>query len=310
MGERQVTENAVLARKVSVLSLEYLARVFQHLAGAFGDGRAGLIVNAILVANTAHLRGPQAALIAAPDGTFPDHVRAPVSIKRIAKSLGMPFETARMQVRRLVDAGICAQLDGGIIVPQSALQRPEVAGPVLANLDVVRQLVRDLRAVGLDDAPTVADAARPLEDDRVLASRMAVLTVEYVAGVFRALADVYGDGRAGLIVYAISAANTGRLDVRTRDPSIAGPEGILPDEVRLPVSITQVARSLGMPFETVRRQVHKLIDAGFCVQVEGGLIVPKLANQRPEVVRAVMENLEQVRQFVRDLESVGLDVGR
>jgi DNA-binding Lrp family transcriptional regulator len=301
------TEDALLARKVSVLSLEYLVRVFQNLAGAFGDGRAGLLVNAILDANTAHLRGPQAALIAAPDGTFPDHVRAPVSIKRIAKSLGMPFETARRQMRRLVDAGICAQLDGGIIVPQSALQRPDVAGPVLANLDVVRQLVRDLRAVGLDSAPTAAEAPRPLEDDRALAPRLAVLSVEYVASVFRALADVYGDGRAGLIVYAISAANTGRLDVRTRDPGIAGPDGILPDDVLVPVSIKQIAKSLGMPFETVRRQVHCLIDAGFCVQVEGGLIVPKAANQRPEVVRAVMKNLDLVRQLLRNLRAAGLD---
>jgi hypothetical protein len=134
------------------------------------------------------------------------------------------------------------------------------------------------------------------------------VSLEYLVRAFRGLTDAYGDARTGLIVYAISVANTGHLDVRTRDPRIAGPEGILPDHVRKPVSITQIAKSLGMPFETVRKQVHKLIKAGICVRVDGGVIVPRAANQRPEVVRAVLANLNHVRELVRDLQAIGLDV--
>jgi hypothetical protein len=132
--------------------------------------------------------------------------------------------------------------------------------------------------------------------------------MEYVARAFHGLAAAYGDGRSGLIVLAITAANTAHLDVRTQDPGVAGPDAVLPDEMRKPVNITQLAKSLGMPFETVRKQVHKLIDAGVCVRVEGGLIVPRTANQRPEVARAVFANLKIVRQLVRDLRAVGLDV--
>jgi hypothetical protein len=148
-----------------------------------------------------------------------------------------------------------------------------------------------------------------LTEDAVLARKVAFLSLEYLVRAFRGLSDAYGDARTGLIVYAISVANTGHLDVRTRDPRIAGPEGILPDDVRTPVSITQVAKSLGMPFETVRKQVHKLIGAGICARVDGGVIVTKKANQRPEVVRAVLANLDHVRQLVRDVKAVGLDVG-
>jgi hypothetical protein len=132
--------------------------------------------------------------------------------------------------------------------------------------------------------------------------------MDYVARAFRGLAATYGDGRSGLIVLAISAANTAHLDVRTADPSIAGPDAVLPDDIRKPVSIARLAKLLGMPFETVRKQVHKLIDAGVCAWVEGGVIVPRTANQRPEVARAVSGNLEIVRQLVRDLRAVGLDV--
>ena len=85
-------------------------------------------------------------------------------------------------------------------------------------------------------------------------------------------------------------------------------DAVLPDDARKPVSISQVAKSLGMPFETVRKQVHKLIDAGLCVRVEGGVIVPQTSLQRPEVARAVFANLKVVRQLVRDLRAVGLDV--
>jgi len=135
------------------------------------------------------------------------------------------------------------------------------------------------------------------------------MSMEYVAGAFQRLSEAYGDARAWLIVYAIFAANTAHLDVRAEVPSIADPDALLPDDVRRPVSIAQVAKSLGMPFETVRKQVHALIDAGLCVRVDGGVIVPRTAMQLPGVARAALDNLDHVRKLVRDLKAVGLDVG-
>jgi hypothetical protein len=147
-----------------------------------------------------------------------------------------------------------------------------------------------------------------MSEDPILARRVAVLSMEYVAHVFRALGKVYGDGREGLIVQAIFAANTAHLDVRTTDPSIAGPDAVLPDDVRRPISVSRLARSLGLPFETTRQHVNRLIDAGLCVRVRGGVIVPKASVQRPEVAGIVMANLDVVRKLVRDLQAVGLEV--
>jgi hypothetical protein len=130
----------------------------------------------------------------------------------------------------------------------------------------------------------------------------------YVAGVFRTLAELYGDGREGLIVHAIAAANTAHLDVRSADPGVAGADALLPDEVRRPISVNRLAQSLGLPFETTRQCVKRLIETGTCVRVKGGIVVPRAAVQRPEVHLAVMANLDTVRQLVRDLRTVGVEV--
>jgi hypothetical protein len=134
--------------------------------------------------------------------------------------------------------------------------------------------------------------------------------MEYVIGALRGLAKVYGDGQQGLIAYAIFSANTAHLDVRTEDGRIAGPDGVLPDDIRRPISIFQLAKSLQMPFETVRKQVNRLIDAGLCVRVKGGVIVPKAVMGSADAARAVETNVGDVRRLVRDLLDAGLDVPR
>jgi hypothetical protein len=64
---------------------------------------------------------------------------------------------------------------------------------------------------------------------------------------------------------------------------------------------------LGLPYETLRRQVHRLIEAGVCVRVEGGLIVPMAVVEQPAAGQAVLANVRYVRQFVRNLQAIGFD---
>lgn len=44
-------------------------------------------------------------------------------------------------------------------------------------------------------------------------------------------------------------------------------QGVFPDEMRRPVSILSVASFLGLPYETVRRHMHKLVEDGWCERV-------------------------------------------
>jgi len=43
--------------------------------------------------------------------------------------------------------------------------------------------------------------------------------------------------------------------------------GVFPDTLRRPVSILAVSDLTGFPYETTRRHVHKLVDAGFCSRI-------------------------------------------
>src|SRR6185312_7555256 len=70
-----------------------------------------------------------------------------------------------------------------------------------------------------------------------------------------------------IVLYGIIAGNQGHLD----DPNSPSPYSALdvavPDELRRPVSTLAVANSLGLPYETTRRHVQKLIALGRCQRV-------------------------------------------
>ena len=299
-------EDAAVARIVSRLTAEYVLRLLQLTIEAFGDVRAGLVAQAIETANTAHFDASVqwGRFAVGPHLTFPNEARRVVSVSRVAESLGLPFESTRRIVQRLVDDGACMRVDGGVIVPMATVQRPDIVSAVTANVGYARRFVRDLQAVGLVNAALFDGTAlgEELTGDSFAARVVARLSAQYLLRICQLIVEVYGDIRYGLVVQTILVANTAHLDVRSGEGRrYAGIEETPPDEVRRPVSIARVADSLGLPFETVRRHVQRLIGAGVCIRTEGGLIVPRTVQERPAAVRGVITNVGYVRKFVRDL---------
>ena len=101
---------------------------------------------------------------------------------------------------------------------------------------------------------------------------------------------------------AIRAAN-----VRHVTTAPAAVRGILPDSDRRPVSMMQIANSMGMPYETVRRHARKLVGERKLVRVDRqGLIAPESA------FRQMTVDAETVRQlvlgFLADLRAAGVKV--
>jgi hypothetical protein len=144
--------------------------------------------------------------------------------------------------------------------------------------------------------------------DPFLSRKVGALSMAYALSVFRGLAAIYGDGQLGVIAQTISIANSAHIDLLTPHPGVAGPDAVLHDHARRPISVLKLSKLLGMPFETTRSQVNRLIEQGVCVRVDGGIIIPKSAMQRPVTMRAVEENLATVRQLVWELQAVGLDI--
>ncbi len=62
--------------------------------------------------------------------------------------------------------------------------------------------------------------------------------------------------------------------------------GVYPDTLRRPVSIQSVSLSLGVPYETARRHIHKLVSAGY-VERRGarGFVVPERVPSSSEITQ-------------------------
>jgi hypothetical protein len=164
-------------------------------------------------------------------------------------------------------------------------------------------------ADGGEDA-RARQAAVALDESLTRSERIAVnLTVEYMLRSLRSLRDCFeGDIMLGVVVMAIAAANSAHLSSDGALPSDQIlPGGVVPDELRRPVSVLGVAGALGLPYETVRRYVNRLIAAGRCVKVRNGVIVPAAVFNEVNVVRASRESLGNIRRLYRALENSKFD---
>jgi hypothetical protein len=86
----------------------------------------------------------------------------------------------------------------------------------------------------------------------------------------------------------------------------AGADEAPPDEIRRPISVNALATSLGLPFETVRRRVKGLLEAGDCVLQDGGLVAPAEQLSTPEHVAALQGVYERLRVWYYDMRDLDL----
>jgi DNA-binding Lrp family transcriptional regulator len=299
-----IAEDYAIARIATRLSATYVLRLFQLLIDVFGDIRAGLLIQAI---NTANIDVPvhheEGRRTLGPDGTFPDEIRRPISIARLAESTGMPFESVRRIVGRLAETGICRRVERGVILPRSALTRPEFVRVVTVNVGYLRRFVRDLQTAGVvEEAPP---AGFPPDVDEFTARIVVRMSGEYLLRALHLLVDTYGDIREGIIAQTIVAANTAHLESRDGEGGrYAALDRPPHDEDLIPIAVAAVADSLGMPYETTRGQVRRLVAKGICQRVKGGVIVPMAVLERPAAIRAMLANLGYIRRFVRELRAL------
>lgn len=110
-----------------------------------------------------------------------------------------------------------------------------------------------------------------------------------------------------LLVLAINQANIAPL---TRVAATRNAYGLLeapaPDAERRPVSISAVANSLGLPFETTRRHVKRLEAAGVCVACARGVIVPAAFLRSDGYIETVLAGHARLRAFYEAARNAGL----
>jgi hypothetical protein len=116
-----------------------------------------------------------------------------------------------------------------------------------------------------------------------------------------------GDLIKALILRAIIAGNISHIDHDPANPGqFAAIDDVPPDELRRPISVLAVAGSLGLPYETTRRCVNKLVTEGLCIRVKGGVIAPATKHIEPEDLQGIRTNMANLRRLFAALKQAGV----
>ena len=278
--------------------------------GGFGrDVVDGLLLGAISQANVAQItRSPELQrLYATLDHPPPDELRRPVSVSAIANSLRMPFETVRRRVTALADVGVVKAMPRGVIIPTAPLNSPFYRLGAEAHYDLVRKFYARLRALGLFDQ--LPRASGPPVDPENPPIRLVVrLSTDYVLRLAEPISLHIGSLVTGLVLMDMIHANTEDLEDTEGGDDEGGwsPAGFVPDDLRRGVRPSALSERLGIPNETVRRHIQRLLDDDLCEQTGDGFVVPARVLARQPFVQYMLDNQSHLHRLYAGLAEFGV----
>lgn len=278
--------------------------------GGFGrDVIDGLLLVAISQANVAQIiRDPDLQLAYATlDQAPPDDIRRPVSISAIANSLRIPFETARRRISTLTELGIVRTERRGVIVPQAPLMSPFYRLGAEANYGLVRTLYYRLRGIGLLEGLPRPNGP-PFDPEHPPFRLVIRLSSSYLLRLAEPLSEHIGDLVTALILMDVIQANIEHLpDNEGGDADLAwSPEGFVADHHREPVSVTQLSQRLGIPQETVRRHLARLLKDDRCERIADGYQVSSRILAREPFVQYMIANQLNLHRLYVALAEFGV----
>jgi len=278
------------------LSLGFLLDIIS-IGRPYGDVLDVLLIAAVVNANFAPmLRDPDLhARYARISTPLPDAERRPISVNALAASVDQPFETVRRRVSSLVARGICAVTSAGVYVPGAAVTAQRHQFGAVRRYSRFWRFQDELVRVHLFDPPSFTPLAA--DDPAAPVSGVGRIVTDYWLRCLEDLRRAIRDPVTGVIYLGLLRANCEHLLTvaaveRVHAGQPAGEEG-------RPVRLADLARRLGMAYETTRRHVAWLIDHGYCVREPAGLVFAPEALNSPELAALVANNLINVRRMFR-----------
>ncbi len=295
---------------------EYFLRTLDRLAVMHGDIVSALVFNAIWTANVKHITNSGAnSNFGSMDDIPPDSVRRPISVLALSSSLRIPYETVRRYVQDLLKQGLCVRLGGkGILVPAAVLGRPLFRHAILEEVPNFLRFLSDIKRCGFDFSPYrqahINTIALPADGSPPVNVRALVrVSLEFIMRGIDTLGRIHEDDLLkGFVFTAIWTANVRHIAAGAENLKYGALDALPPDEMRRPVTVTAVAGSLRMPYETVRRNTLKLIRQGGAVRVDGkGVIIPRDRLDVPAQIEGIRESHANFVRMIADLHRAGFD---
>ncbi len=299
-ADDQIARLRVTSRLATAFLLDIIA-----IARGDGDVLDTLLIGAIIQANVAEInRRADLQLAYAASGDIPpDEIRRPVSMNALASSLELPFETVRRRVGALARQGRCKFVEGGVIVPNAVLSQPKAYADGLRAYERLRTFYHQLNDLGL-----IRDLPQPsvvLSANTFPVRAIGRLLGTYVLRVVETLGTM-GDLIDGLILLEIFRSNIEHLPHDLRGGEGFEPADMVSDRLRTPITVTRLAKRIGVPHETARRHITALMARGVCVRARGGLIVPAAALGHPILPTALAGNASNLHRLFGALAQLGV----
>jgi DNA-binding IclR family transcriptional regulator len=247
-----------------------------------------LLLMAINQANIAPLtRDPEARIrYGALEHPAPDAERRPVSVRAVAASMRLPYETARRNIRRLEVQGVCVVNEAGVVVTGAFMLSPAYLQAAQLGHERVHALYRMLQAGQLLEPLPPANY-----DEREPPIRGAVrLISDFLLRASEAIVGRTGDLVSTLVILPLLAASAG-TDAEASPPQL---------------SVATIARRCQLPAETVRRHAAALVLEGVCESSARGLTLADHRLASPGWRSLLRENAVAVQRMFAGLSERGV----
>lgn len=254
----------------------------------------------------------QASRPAEPGAGQPPQPRV-FSVRAIAQSLAIPYETTRRKVVELEARGLARRVGArGHVVAPALFDAAAHRADCEATWAALRGVIADLRALGFDfsqfaGGPTLSSARGLAHAD--MADAAAALVNDFVLRVLESGVGPHGSMLDALIFCAMLLVNA---ELLTNDPQLAwayaGAGTPPPDALRRPATITGLADTLGLTHETVRRRVSHQREMGWITRVTGGYLITMERMQTPEILQTGLMASQHFLRLLESLRSLGVEI--
>ena len=234
------------------------------------------------------------------------------SVRAIAESMGIPYETTRRKIADLEAAGLARRVGSrGYTVAPAVFEGAAYRAECDATWRALQRLIIDLRALSFDFSAFARGSSLTAVRDLAqadLADAAAVLVNDFQLRVLETGVQPHGSMLDAAIVSTLILTNA---ELLTHDPEMAhqysGAATPPPDHLRKPARITEVATALGLTHETVRRRFSRYCELGWAKRVTGGYLMTIERMQEPDVLSAGLTISQRFLQLLQSLRLLGVD---
>jgi len=191
-----------------------------------------------------------------------------------------------------------------VIVTQAATSSPGFKALLKHQWEDLRALYMRLRDIELYES--LAQPGPPIDETDPPARLTSRYVVEFVLRSIEAIVGGFGDPVGALVLMEVINVNTSVLpDTEGGDPR-EGPEGQVPDSLRLPARPRALSQRLGVAYETIRRHLSELERRNLCRREADGYVVPGAVLVQPPLLDHVDRNHALLTRLFTSLAEHGV----